>query len=140
MLGKAASIIRPKNGDKCTTVSPTPSKPPMIMIVWGSVFAGVVAWLAVTVMKLQRQMMILEGLIATKKGSDARRPIGGMPPAQQPSNQANPLDGALGQLFGRRAPSRKPHPSRPWPPKQPVRRSQPPTQPAPKPPPQKSLE
>ena len=85
-------------------------------------------------------MMILEGLIATKKGSDARRPIGGMPPAQQPSNQANPLDGALGQLFGRRAPSRKPHPSRPWPPKQPVRRSQPPPQPAPKPPPQKSLE
>ena len=133
MLGKAASIIRPKTSDKCNTVSPS-SKPPMIMIVWGSIFAGAIAWLTVTVIKLQRQLMIIEGLIATRKSNDSRRPVGGKQP---PHNPSNPLDGALGQLFGRRAPPRQP--STRQTPKQPTQRMQPPAHPAPMPP-QKSLD
>ena len=141
MLGKAASIIRPKTGDKCSAASSTPSKPPMLMILWGSVFAGVLAWLTVTVMKLQRQLMVLEGLLVTKRpGDNTKRPMGGRPPPPPP-NQGNPLEGAIGQLFGRRAPppSRKPPPKQ-VPPKQPVRRMPPPPpQPAPMPP-QQSLD
>ena len=142
MLGKAASIMRPKTSDKCN--SPTPTKPPMLMIVWGSVFAGVLAWLTVTVMKLQRQLMILEGLIATRKNNDPRRPGVGPPAKQTPPS----VESAIGKMFGRRPPtaSRQPPNRQPPPPtpskrpaQRPVRNLDPPSQPPPMPP-QNSLD
>lgn len=45
--------------------------PPTILIVWGSLMAGVVAWLLATTLKLQRHVIMLEGLIASGKPGPA---------------------------------------------------------------------